>query len=151
MKKLKLVTLTIFSLVACFGSTIYLEDHEQMKCNVPIHLDKYGTYFRFFHNPDTNKLNSNRYIIVNIDDCKGDLNIKEFISKTNQLVFEGAYKQWKDTIIVIDRPLSPNNITFNKDTFHYYMTLRNGVWKYYSDTGSFILKTEEYHNGKLLK
>jgi len=120
-------------------------------CRVSMQLDKYDKQFNFFSRIDTSDLNRDKYIVVEIDDCKGDLSIKEFISKSNALVFEGFYIIGRDTTVIGERPIDPAkpNI-FVLDTSQYYIPIRDGIWKYYNNSGE-LIRREKYKRGKLLE
>ena len=125
--------------------------HQSERCDKRIYLDKYGIYFRFYKDKDTVQLDRRRYIIVKRDDCKGNLYVKEFLTKSDHIVFEGAYVQYKDTVITTNKVLDPFTVKVVKTATNYHLTRRDGIWLYYSDSNNTIVKKEVYDKGSLLK
>ncbi len=114
------------------------------KCKYNISIDKYGLVNTFYLNPDTIKLNSKSYLIVELYSCEGELDFKEF-SVDSGLVLEGYYKGAAKLTRGVSESINPSDGTSTLDSTKYYIPFKTGEWKYYNRKGD-VIKMEKYSN-----
>lgn len=112
------------------------------KCGYHISIDKYGLINRFHSNPDTVKLNSTSYLVVNLYTCEGEMDLKEFHLDSG-LVLTGHYKAAEKLTKGVNTNYDASGEASSDTSFAYYPT-KTGIWEYYNKSGK-VVKTENFN------
>lgn len=134
------------SLLFFFSCQELKEENKQLidvkKCNTAISIENYGIINRFYSNPDTVKLNSSSYLVLNLYSCEGEMDFKEF-STDSGLVLEGHYKSAIELTKGVTESMNPMDGTSTLDSTSHYVPSKAGDWKFYNKNKD-IIRTENY-------
>lgn len=132
---------------------------QNVKCNIPIRIDILNVGWAEFSFENINeagtdtiirydqKRNENLTTILELANCKGQLKFTQYISKSHISICEGNYISCPDTLktlIGIVDPVPPFKINYIVQP--YFEAIRNGVWKFYSNSGT-LTEQHKYDNG----